>query len=68
MKDYIIQECVKTINNPEFADKINVIINPLLEIIFSKINCYIYIAIIAVIFILILLLINLLMLIHIIRK
>ena len=68
MKDYIIKECVKTINNPEFVDKINIIINPLLEIIFSKINFYIYIAIISIIFILILLLINLLMLIHIIRK
>jgi len=68
MKDYIIQECVKTINSPEFVDKINVIINPFLEIIFSKINFYIYIAIIVIIFILILLLINLIMLIHIIRK
>ena len=68
MKDYIFQECVKALNNPEFADKMNVVINPFLEIILSKINCYIYIAIIAVIFILILLLINLLMLIHIIRK
>jgi hypothetical protein len=68
MKDYILRECIKTLNNPEFADKINIIINPFLEIIFSKINYYIYIAIIVVIFILILLLINLLMLIHIIRK
>jgi hypothetical protein len=68
MKDYIFQECVKKINTPEFVDKINFVINPILEIIFSKINYYIYIAIIAVIFILILLLINLLMLIHIIRK
>ena len=68
MKDYIFQECVKALNNPEFTNKLNVVINPLLEIILSKINFYIYIAIIAVIFILILLLINLLMLIHIIRK
>lgn len=68
MKNYILQECVKTMNTPEFADKMNFVINPILEIIFSKINYYIYIAFIAVIFILILLLINLLMLIHIIRK
>jgi hypothetical protein len=68
MKDYIFRECVKVLNNPEFADNMNVVINPFLELILSKINCYIYIAIIAVIFILILLLINLLMLIHIIRK
>lgn len=68
MKDYIIKECAKTLNSPEFIDKINIIVNPILEIIFSKINFYIYIAIISIIFILILLLINLLMLIHIIRK
>lgn len=68
MKDYIFQECVKTMNNPEFANKLHIVINPLIEIIFSKLNYYIYIAIISVIFIHILLLINLLMLIHIIRK
>jgi hypothetical protein len=68
MKDYIFQECVKTMNKPEFADKLHIVINPLIDIIFSKLNYYIYIAFISVIFIHILLLINLLMLIHIIRK
>jgi len=68
MKDYIIQECLKTLKQPEFTDKMQIILNPLLDILLSKLNTYIYIAIITIIFILLILLINLLMLIYIIRK
>ena len=68
MKDFIIHECLKTFNQPEFADKIQFIVNPFLDILYSKFNTYIYIFIITVIFILLLLLINLLMLIYIVRK
>ena len=68
MKDFIIQECLKTLKQPEFADKIQGVVEPILDILFSRLNTYIYIAIITIIFILILLLINLLMLIYIVRK
>jgi hypothetical protein len=68
MKDFIIQECLKTLKQPEFADKIQIIVNPILDILFTKLNTYIYIAIITIIFILLLLLMNLLMLIYIVRN
>ncbi len=68
MQEFLFNECVKTLQKPDFTSKLNIIINPIIEVIFSKINVYIYITLISVIFILILLLINLIMLIHIVRK